>query len=794
MDAGHLAHAVDRLGTTARVLYVAAHPDDENTRLLAYLANVRHVTAAYLSMTRGGGGQNLIGSELAELLDVIRTEELLSARRLDGAQQRFTRMRDFGYSKSAKETLEIWGHDRALADVVWVIRTFQPDVVITRFDEKPPNHGHHTASAILAREAFTAAADPARFPEQLKDGVKVWQATRLVYNVPNWNDEPPPQGTTTLDVAAYDARLGLSIGELAALSRSQHRSQGFGASAERGATTERFLNLAGKPFTKDILDGVALDWERFGTAGGKVGRNLDEARAKLSRDEPERAVPALLAARASLAALPDEPRVRDAMAAFEPVIAAAAGLFARASAPIPLVVPGASAKVSVELVLRSPAGLTLTRVTFPDGSSQDVSASLVTGDKKILDHDTVVAAATPVSIPYWLNESGDSPGLRDSPRAGQPRDPAPLVVTASFAGKTGTIDLHLPVVYAWTDPTRGERLREVLVAPPATVTPLRKASMSLNGKPASVALRVRASKDGVKASVSLPVPAGWRVEPASVPVELAKAGDETTARFAVTPPAAAAASVLTPVLDGFGPGVREDVIDYPHIPLQDVLQPARVRVAPLVAEVPEGVVGYIEGSGDTVADDLAQLGMRVEMLDDEALRSADLSRFHAIVVGIRAYNTRAGVRAQQDRLMRYVEDGGTVVVQYNTQSRLGPLEGRVGPYPLTIGRGRVTDERAAMTPLAPGHELLTRPNAIGPPDFEGWVQERGLYFAETWDAKYTPVLSAADPDEKPLEGSLLFARHGKGRYVFTGLAFFRQLPAGVPGAYRLFLNLIGTAP
>jgi LmbE family N-acetylglucosaminyl deacetylase len=791
MDAGHLAHAVDRLGSTARVLYIGAHPDDENTRLLAYLANVRHVTAAYLSMTRGGGGQNLIGPELADLLDVIRTEELLAARRIDGAQQRFTRMRDFGYSKSAKETLEIWGHDRALADVVWVIRTFEPDVIVTRFDEKPPNHGHHTASAILAREAFAAAADPARFPEQLKNGVTVWQATRLVHNVPGWSDEPPPAGAISLDVTGYDARLGLAIGELAALSRSQHRSQGFGVSADRGATVERFVNLAGKPATKDILDGVAVSWERFGTKGEKVGRALDEARANLSRDEPERAVPALLAARAALAALPSDPRVRDATAALEPVIAASAGLFARASASIPLVVPGTTAKLSVEIVLQRPAGLTLTRVAFPDGSSQDEKTALVTGDKKVIEHDTLVAAATPVSIPYWL--SGDRPGLADGV-LGMPRDPAPLVVTASFAAKGGTFDLRLPVVYAWTDPARGERLREVLVAPPATVTPVRAASMSLNGKPAPVVLRVRASQDGVKASVSLPVPAGWHVEPASVPVVLAKAGDETTARFAVTPSAGAASSVLTPVLDGSGPGVREDVVDYPHIPLQDVLQPARVRVTPLVAEVPDGIIGYIEGSGDTVADDLAHLGMRVELLDDEALRSADLSRFHAIVVGIRAFNTRAAVRAQQERLMRYVEEGGTLVVQYNTQNRLGPLEGRVGPYPLTIGRGRVTDERATMTPLVPGHELLTRPNAIGPPDFDGWVQERGLYFAETWDAKYTPVFSAADPDEKPLEGSLLFARYGKGRYVFTGLAFFRQLPAGVPGAYRLFLNLIGTAP
>ena len=788
MDAGHLAHAVDRLGVTARVLYVGAHPDDENTRLLAYLANVRHVTAAYLSMTRGGGGQNLIGPELADLLDVIRTEELLAARRIDGAQQRFTRMRDFGYSKSAKETLEIWGHDKALSDVVWVIRTFQPDVIVTRFDEKPPNHGHHTASAILAREAFAAAADPARFPEQLKNGVKAWQATRLVHNVPNWSDEPPPAGAVSLDVSAYDARLGLSTGELAALSRSQHRSQGFGVSADRGATTERFVLLAGKPFTTDILDDVPRGWERFGAPGTKVGRALDEARTELSRDAPERAVPALLAARAALDAVPDDPRVRDASAALGPVIAAAAGLFARASAPIPLLVPGGSAKLSVEIVLQRPAGLSLTRVTFPDGSSQDVQAALVTGEKKVLEHDTLVAAATPVSIPYWLADSSASA------LTGQPRDPAPLVVTASFAGKDGTFDLRLPVVYAWTDPTRGERLREVLVAPPATVTPVRAASMSLNGKPAPVVLRVHASRDGVKTSVSLPVPPGWRVEPPSVPIELAKAGDETTARFAVTPPAGAAASTLTPVLDGFGPAVREDVIDYPHIPLQDVLQPARVRVAPLVAEVPDGVVGYIEGSGDSVADDLAHLGMRVELLDDDALRNADLSHFHAIVVGIRAFNTRAAVRAQQDRLMRYVEGGGTLVVQYNTQSRLGPLEGRVGPYPLTIGRGRVTDERATMTPLVPGHELLTRPNAIGPSDFEGWVQERGLYFAETWDAKYTPVFSAADPDEKPLEGSLLFARYGKGRYVFTGLAFFRQLPAGVPGAYRLFLNLIGTAP
>jgi hypothetical protein len=354
----------------------------------------------------------------------------------------------------------------------------------------------------------------------------------------------------------------------------------------------------------------------------------------------------------------------------------------------------------------------------------------------------------------------------------------------------------VPVLYAWTDPVRGERLREVLIAPPATVTPAREADMSVGGKPAPVVLRVRAAKDGVKGKVTLPVPAGWKVDPAAVPVELTKAGDEATARFSVTPPRGADAAALRPAIDvdGTSWSYREDVIDYPHIPMVVVLQPARLRVVPLVAKVPDGLIGYVEGSGDTIADDLTHLGMRVELIDDERLRSGDLSRFHAIVVGIRAYNTRAALRSQHDRLMRYVEDGGTVVVQYNTQSRLGPLEGRVGPYPLTIGRGRVTDQLATMKVLAPGHELLTTPNSIGPADFDGWVQERGLYFGDTWDAKYTPIFEAGDPDEKPLDGSLLFARYGKGRYVYTGLAFFRQLPAGVPGAYRLFLNLIGDAP
>jgi LmbE family N-acetylglucosaminyl deacetylase len=797
MDAGHLAHAVDRLGVTARVLYVAAHPDDENTRLLGYLANARHVTVAYLAMTRGGGGQNLIGREQAELLDVIRTEELLAARRLDGAQQRFTRMRDFGYSKSAKETLRTWGHDEALADVVWVVRTFQPDVIVTRFDEKPPNHGHHTASAILAREAFAAAADPQRFPGQLALGAAPWQATRLVYNVPSWRDEPPPEGALLLDVGGYDTRLGLSYGELAALSRSHHESQGFGMSGERGSSIERFVHLEGTPAKTDVLDDVPLGWDRFGGAGKGVGDAIDDARRQLSRDEPERAAPGLLAALTGLDALPDAPRVRDARRSIEQVLGAVSGLFVRATSPRQAVVPGQKVELAVEVVLRRPVGLKLTHLAFPDGGQADVTAPLVPNEKQIIKRDVAIPDDAAISVPYWLAEPA-SPGhqnVADARLIGDPRQPAPLRVTATFEVSSRAFRLEIPVLYVSTDPVRGERLRETLVVPPATVTPTREAAMAVGGKRAPVVLRVRAAADDVKGRVILPVPAGWVVDPPSVPVALAKAGDEATVRFTVTPSAGAAAEALRPAVEIAGRpwSYREYLIDYPHIPAQLVLQSAQVRVVPLDAQVPRGVVGYVEGSGDTVADDLADLGIRVELLDDAALRSSDLSRFQAIVVGIRAYNTRDTLRSQHDRLMRYVENGGTVVVQYNTQNRLGPLEGRIGPYPLEIGRDRVTDERATMTVLAPGHEILTKPNRIEPSDFDGWIQERGLYFASTWDPRYTPILAAADEGEAQLKGGLLFARHGKGRYVFTGLAFFRQLPAGVPGAYRLFLNLIGTA-
>jgi len=794
MHAGTLAHALDRLANTGRVLYVGAHPDDENTRLLAYLANSRHVTAAYLSMTRGGGGQNLIGSEQDELLDVIRTEELLAARRLDGAAQRFTRMRDFGYSKTADETLATWNHEQALADVVWVIRTFQPDVIITRFDEQPPNHGHHTASAILAREAFSAAADPQRFPEQLTGGVEPWRADRLLLNVPTWREGPPPADALTLDVGEYDPRIGLGYGELAALSRSQHKSQGFGVAGERGPLIERFVSVAGTRPTQDILEHLDLTWGRFGDHAAPLVTAWEEARGALDRDHPERALPALLNAHRALDALPNVPRVRDTRDALNEIIAAAAGLYLRATAARPGAVPGSDVRVRVEIVLRRPASMSLHRVVFPGVTPVEANVVLGLNDKKEVAHDVPIPADAAVSAPYWLAEPS-LPGhqvVSDLRLVGAPKGPPALAVGVEIALDDRVVRLETPVVYTWTDQVLGERTRSFLIVPPATVTPARRAVMFPNSKSAPVVLRVRAATDALRGTVTLRLPDGWRVEPASIPVTLAHAGDETTVRFAVTPPTKAQPIEINPAItvDGTSWAYREDVINYPHIPMQVVLQQTRLRLVPLAVRLPKGRIGYIQGSGDSVAEDLAHVGLAVDALDDETIRSGDLSRYSAIVVGIRAYNTRSALRSAHERLMQYVEKGGTVVVQYNTSNRLAPLDVPIGPFPLVVGRDRVTDETAAMVPVNPQQALLLTPNRISSADFEGWVQERGLYFAESWDTRYEPIFRVADPGEQPLLGGLLVAHYGRGRYIYTGLAFFRQMPAGVPGAYRLFANLI----
>ncbi|WP_224246626.1 PIG-L family deacetylase [Hyalangium gracile] len=794
--AGELSAGIKRLGVVGSVLYVAAHPDDENTRLLAWLVGGRGLRAGYLSMTRGDGGQNLIGTEQDELLGLIRTQELLAARRVDGAEQLFTRARDFGYSKSAEETLRIWGREEALADVVLAIRRFQPDVIVTRFTTKPPNHGHHTASALLAEEAFAAAADPKRFPEQLGT-LSPWKADRLLHNVSTWNLKPDADMSAylKLDVGGFNPLLGRSWGEVAAESRSQHKSQGFGVPAERGPLLEYFQPLAGASPKADLFEGLELSWRRWpGTE--KVIQAVDAASKGFDASAPHLSIPALLRVHEALSALPENnPWKAIKLRETEALVAGCAGLFLEARAAETTGVPGQPVKLDLMALNRSPAAIRLVSVTLPGSAPTTVGTSLAEHTPFKLSQPVALPEQATISTPYWLRQRATG-GLYEVPdRAliGRPEGDPALAVTFLYevGGKRFTVTR--PVVYVWTDPVRGELYRAFEIAPAVTATLDREVIMFPNGAPQTVSVVLAAGRAEATGKVRLELPAGWRSEPAEVPFQLAARGDERTVRFTLTPAKGSSERSRLRVLvesGGRSESWRVRTVNHEHIPPQTVRQASEATLVPVTLATKVKRIGYIPGPGDRVAESLAAVGYEVTLLPEERLAREPLERFEAILVGVRAFNANPRLGVHRERLLEYVEKGGRLIVQYNTNSRVGPLTSFVGPYPLEIGRDRVTDETAEMTPVAPNDPLLRAPNRLTPADFEGWVQERGLYFASKWDEHYRPVFAMNDPGEQPLRGGLLVARHGKGAFVYTGIAFFRQLPSGVPGAYRLLANLL----
>ena len=810
-DAGEIALALRNLNAVGSVLYVAAHPDDENTRLLAWLAS-RGLRAGYLSITRGDGGQNLIGTEQDELLGLIRTHELLEARKIDGAEQLFTRARDFGYSKSADETLRVWGKEAILGDVVLAIRTFRPDVVITRFTTAPPNHGHHTASAVLAAEAFVAAADPRRFPEQLTGGVTTWQADRLLQNVSTWNLKPDADLSAhlRLDVGSYEPLLGRSIGEIAALSRSQHKSQGFGVAADRGPLLEYFTPLAragGKaPPKGDPFEGLVLDWRRF-PGSEAVSKALRLAAQQLDPAAPHKIVPTLLQAHDALgrhdASTTDAARRwRDRKRAdVERLIVACSGLFVEARATQATVVPGTTLPVDVTALLRSPAAARLVSVGVGDRSLPGAVLVEQQAFKTKLEVD--VAAGAGVSTPYWLERPADGGRfvVDDVTMIGRPEGGPALSARFSIAFSRGgaaatTLALDVPVTFVWTDPVRGELSRPVEIVPAVTATFARDVVMVVNGAPTEVAVVLTAGADQATGALRLAMPAGYEVEPATAPFALTRRAEEKTVVFRVTPSSSSSkpsGRVFVQALVDDKPARRARAIAHPHIPPLTVRAPSTSALVPVTLAIQGKRIGYIPGPGDKVAESLAAVGYDVTLLPEARLASItpdELARLDAVVVGVRAFNAEPRLAVHRDKLLAWVAAGGHLVVQYNTNSRVGPLAAGVWPAPLEIGRQRVTDEAADVVAVDPRDSLWSTPNRLGPADFEGWVQERGLYFASTWDPIFKPMLSMHDPGEPDERGALVVARHGKGSFTYTGLAFFRQLPAGVPGAYRLLANVL----
>jgi LmbE family N-acetylglucosaminyl deacetylase len=794
-DAAALRLALEKLSVVGSVLYVGAHPDDENTALLAYLAKGRKMRTAYLSLTRGDGGQNLIGTEQGDELGVIRTQELLAARRIDGAEQFFTRAIDFGYSKGPQETLRIWGHDAVLADLVWVIRSFRPDIIITRFPtDGRGGHGHHTASAILAGEAFEAAADPTRFPEQLR-WVRPWQATRLLWNAWQRPGEAPPTGDGALlsvDLGAYDPLLGCSYAELAAVARSMHKSQGFGSAPHHGTLLNYFAPVAGPPATRDLFDGIDTTWHRI-PGGDAVEAALARAQTAYRDDDPSASVPDLLAALDLIDRLPGDPWTTVKRHELLDVVAECAGLWLDVTSASPEVTPGGTVRLTVTAINRSRLPLRLEKVELPYGATGPLA------DAALPDNEPVTAEATfsipadaPLSQPYWLTKAHGN-GLyevSDQTLIGRPESPPALVATFVLRLGTDELRFRVPAVHRTTDPVLGERVRRVAIVPPLTV--------NLEGPvflfPGAQTRAVRAvgtwHRDGV-ADVSLDLPAGFRADPQTIPLKGGRPGEEVPLRWMVTPPATGTVSgTLRVVVAGEHPEEARSavVIDHPHIPPQLLLPPATARVVRVDAGRPVRRIGYVMGPGDEIPPILRQLGFDVTLLSDDDLESGDLSGYDAIVTGVRAYNTRPSLAVAEERLLAYVSAGGALVVQYNNDRAL--VTDRLGPWPLHLSRDRITDETAPVDIVTPSDPVVTTPNTISARDFDGWIQERGLYFPDSWDARYRAPLSMADPGEKPTRGALLDTTYGKGRFVYTGLAFFRQLPAGNPGAIRLFVNLL----
>jgi LmbE family N-acetylglucosaminyl deacetylase len=797
-DASQIKLKLKKLNYLGAVLYVAAHPDDENTRAIAYLANERLAATAYLSMTRGDGGQNLIGPEIRDLLGLIRTQELLAARKIDGGEQFFTRANDFGFSKSAKETFDIWNKQEILSDVVRAYRSFQPDVILTRFppDERA-GHGHHTASAILAQEAFDISGDATQFPE-LASELGVWKPVRLFTNTgrffnPNINENTP--GVITLDVGLYNPLLGKSYSEMAADSRTQHKSQGFGSPGRRGQAFDFFELAKGEKVEKDILEGINTTWTRV-KGGEKIQPLVEKTIAEFNPEKPYLSIPQLLVIRKEIGLLSNSIWKIRKLKETERLIQDCLGLYADVSADQFWSAAGEQVITSFELVNRSPYPVTLQKIKS-SGLQMDSAVSTELKDNKLLTFKSKkeLSAKLDFSDPYWLRED-HTEGLfkvPDPKMIGQAQNNPAVTFQFSFLIDKENLELNVPLNYKWTDPVKGELVRPFEIVPPMFINLSEKVIVfsTQNAKPVQLLIKSSSNKS-LKGNLRLDLPQGWKSEPATIPFELAKRGEEKTVTFSVIPSKDEINFTLKAIAEADGKNYTNSVqtIQYDHIPVQTLLPKAKAKVVRIDLKKEGGVVAYVKGAGDDVPNALRNIGYEVWEMKDEEVTAENLKRVDAVVLGVRALNTNDRVRYFMPDLLEYVKGGGTMVVQYNTSNDLEIDKDKIAPYPLTLSRDRVTEEKSEVKILKPDHIVMNTPNKITNKDFEGWVQERGLYFPNKWDLQFESVLSMKDTNEKEQEGSLLVAKYGEGHYVYTGISFFRELPEGVPGAYRLFTNIV----
>ena len=796
---------VKKLNVFGAVLYIAAHPDDENTRLLGYLANEKLYRTGYLSLTRGDGGQNLIGDEQGIDLGLIRTQELLAARRIDGAEQFFSRAYDFGYCKTAAEALKTWGHDKILSDVVWVIRKFKPDVIITRFPEdERAGHGHHAASAILAREAFSAAADANQFPEQLKLGVTVWQAKRILWNTFNFgNTNTQSEDQFKLEVGMFNPLLGKSYGEIAASGRSMHKSQGFGVAAQRGSATEYLTAVKGTVPVNNLMEGVDISWKAMEAGGAKNNEQLlvDAIIKNYSVEHPENSVAALVRLYSAVEKENTSYWKEQKLAEISKVIEICSGLFLEAYSANEYAIQGDSLQITATVNNRSGIDIQGAGVNiYDDFHAFESTKKNVNNLVKI---SVFMRPDQKVSQPYWLQKNMD-PGsfnVSDQMEIGKAEnDPLSVMFTIKIEGVS--FKFKEPIRYKYTDPVKGELYQPVQLVYPTFVS-------------SSPALLIFKDDDkNIKKQLHFVMQANTPINNQIKFNTVTKnrsflvfdstlsfiKGEKKAVDFTIN-----SDSLLSDSKESFGPKLSSKIfsqdqayaqrkITYDHIPNITYNYYAGVPVLKIDLKIAGSLVGYIPGAGDKVPQALEQMGYRVVLLKPADITVGNLKQFDAIITGVRAYNINEWLTNSYDILMQYVQGGGVLLTQYNTSNSVGAVKAKISPYPFNISRSRITDEGAQVNFLLPQHPALNYPNKITAKDFEGWIQERSIYNAENIDANYERVLSMKDPNESTQDGSLIIANYGKGRFVYTGLVFFRELPAGVPGAYRLFANLIAKTP
>ena len=786
---------IKKLEVFGSVLYVAAHPDDENTRLLAYLANERKFRTGYLSLTRGDGGQNLIGDDQGIDLGLIRTQELLSARRIDGAEQFFTRAFDFGYSKNPEEAMRIWGHDKILSDVVWVIRKFKPDVVITRFPTTGEGgHGHHTASAILAGEAFDAAADPTKFPEQLKY-VSVWKAKRLLWNTFNFGGNNTTRDDQfKIDCGVYNPILGKSYGEMAAESRSRHKSQGFGVPAQRGKSFEYFTTIKGEKPVNDLMDGI--DSSMFQSEKAKIYfAHVKNLIAKFEISNPKSSIKDL--EEISQTFNETQPFItKEKQELIQNLIAQSAGLFLEATAISQLNVIGDSMKVRLSFNNRSGANVSNATVeTF--GNTYTFNSTSLNENQEIIATIKLDEKLT-ATQPYFLeNQMNSGAYVAEREDVGKPENDG---YYANFkVNIDGTVyNYKRPIKYKYTDPVKGELYQPIQLVSPVFINATPNLLIFSNNKKdekKSVDFVIQSNKK-LNEKIKFYTTVGRDSKLVADTLMLMEKNAKSNL-YTVLSGKDFANNATTSIGGEFVAASMNEhqytslkKISYDHIPDVFYNYQDKIKVLKIDLKTAGTTAGYIAGAGDKVPQALEQMGYKVTMLTEKDISSSILKQFDVVITGVRAYNVHSWLSNAYPVLMQYVKDGGVLLTQYNTNNSISPVKTNISPFPFTISRNRITDETATVNFLLPNHPALNYPNKISQNDFEGWIQERSIYNAEKADPAFQKIISMKDPGEAEQDGSLIVADYGKGKYIYTGLVFFRELPAGVPGAYRLFANLI----